>query len=52
MTLAEDEARARGATELGLNVFGHNPVAKHLYESMGYETTVTLMRRILRKEGA
>ncbi|MBW4030655.1 MAG: GNAT family N-acetyltransferase [Acidobacteria bacterium] len=51
MALAEDEARARGATELGLNVFGHNLIAKHLYESMGYETTATRMRRILKKEG-
>jgi ribosomal protein S18 acetylase RimI-like enzyme len=36
MLLAEDEARASGATELGLNVFGHNTVARHLYESLGY----------------
>jgi ribosomal protein S18 acetylase RimI-like enzyme len=36
MLLAEDEARAAGATELGLNVFGHNTVARRLYESLGY----------------
>src|SRR3974390_1898480 len=36
MALAEVEARSRGATELGLNVFGHNQVALRLYESMGY----------------
>ncbi len=47
MSLAEDEARAHGGTELGLNVFGHNPIAKKLYESMGYTTTATIMRRIL-----
>jgi GNAT superfamily N-acetyltransferase len=36
MELAEAEARLRGATELGLDVFGHNQVARQLYESMGY----------------
>ncbi len=51
MSLAEDEARVRGATELGLNVFGHNPIAMRLYESMGYTTTATIMRRILRSDG-
>jgi GNAT superfamily N-acetyltransferase len=30
MELAESEARSRGASELGLNVFGHNQVAPHL----------------------
>ena len=50
MSLAEDEARAHGGTELGLNVFGHNPIAMRLYESMGYTTTATIMRRILRSD--
>jgi ribosomal protein S18 acetylase RimI-like enzyme len=36
MLLAEDEARKHGATDLGLNVFGTNSVARHLYESLGY----------------
>lgn len=39
MELAEAEALSRGASELGLNVFGHNQVARHLYESMGYTAT-------------
>src|SRR5579862_8589130 len=38
MILAEEEARTHGAKELGLNVFGHNAVARRLYESMGYNT--------------
>jgi GNAT superfamily N-acetyltransferase len=47
MVLAEQAARAHGATELGLNVFGHNFVARRLYESMGYETTAVHMRKPL-----
>ena len=39
MELAEQEARRGGARLLGLNVFGHNTVARSLYESLGYETT-------------
>jgi len=37
MELAEREARRRGATQIGLNVFGHNHIARSLYESLGYE---------------
>ena len=47
MVLAEDAARAQGATELGLSVFGHNPIAHHLYESMGYMTKAVQMRKPL-----
>jgi ribosomal protein S18 acetylase RimI-like enzyme len=47
MALAEDAARAHGATELGLSVFGHNPVARRLYESMGYVTKTVQMRKSL-----
>jgi ribosomal protein S18 acetylase RimI-like enzyme len=46
MRLAEEEAMAHGATELGLNVFGPNAVARHLYVSMGYETTALQMRKV------
>lgn len=45
MRLAEEAAVAHGAAELGLNVFGPNAVARHLYESMGYETTALQMRK-------
>ena len=47
MELAESEARSRGASELGLNVFGHNQVARHLYESMGYTATPIRMKKNL-----
>ncbi len=47
MALAEVEARSRGATELGLNVFGHNQVARRLYESMGYTATAIRMKKNL-----
>jgi ribosomal protein S18 acetylase RimI-like enzyme len=47
MELAESEARSRGASELGLNVFGHNQVARHLYESMGYTATSIRMKKDL-----
>ena len=29
------EIREHGAAHLGLNVFGHNPTARSLYESLG-----------------
>jgi len=38
MEAAEVFVKARGATRLGLNVFGPNTVARHLYESMAYKT--------------
>jgi ribosomal protein S18 acetylase RimI-like enzyme len=47
MELAESEARSRGASELGLNVFGHNVVARHLYESMGFTATSISMKKDL-----
>jgi ribosomal protein S18 acetylase RimI-like enzyme len=47
MTLAEEESRTQGATALGLNVHGHNVVARNLYESMGYQTTALQMRKSL-----
>ena len=47
MELAESEARSRGASELGLNVFGHNQVARRLYESMGYIATSIRMKKDL-----
>jgi len=36
---AEVYARDQGATAIRLHVFGHNTVARSLYESLGYATT-------------
>lgn len=47
LALAEPEARALGATELGLNVFAVNTVARHLYETAGYEPIATQLRKRL-----
>jgi ribosomal protein S18 acetylase RimI-like enzyme len=47
MRLAEDEARARGMTSLGLNVHGQNTVARSLYESLGYEITALQMKKLV-----
>lgn len=47
MVLGEEYARARGAHTLGLSVFGFNPGARGLYESLGYETTSVKMRKRL-----
>lgn len=47
MLLAEEEARARGAEKLGLNVFGHNTVAQGLYTSLGYAVTAINMAKPL-----
>jgi ribosomal protein S18 acetylase RimI-like enzyme len=47
MRLAEEEARSRGMTSLGLNVHGQNTVARSLYESLGYETTALQMKKLV-----
>jgi GNAT superfamily N-acetyltransferase len=47
MELAEQDALAHGAAELGLNVFGTNTVARGLYESMGYRPTAITMAKPL-----
>ncbi|MFE4516264.1 GNAT family N-acetyltransferase [Kitasatospora sp. NPDC056783] len=47
MLLGEEYARGQGAQTLGLNVFGFNPGARGLYESLGYETTSVKMRKRL-----
>ncbi len=47
MVLAEEDARARSASELGLHVSGHNTVARRLYESRGFEPTeANLVKRL------
>ena len=40
---AEEFAKAHGATQLGLNVFGSNAVARHLYETSGFQVKNVLM---------
>jgi ribosomal protein S18 acetylase RimI-like enzyme len=47
MRLAEVEARQRGATQIGLNVFGHNTGARRLYRRLGYDETSIQMRKAL-----
>jgi ribosomal protein S18 acetylase RimI-like enzyme len=47
MVLAEDLARAAGAVQIGLNVFGHNSVARHLYASLGYAESAVQMHKVL-----
>jgi ribosomal protein S18 acetylase RimI-like enzyme len=44
---AEQHSAQHGATEIGLNVFGSNAVARSLYESSGYEITAINMRKRL-----
>jgi ribosomal protein S18 acetylase RimI-like enzyme len=47
MLLAETLARGEGARTIGLNVFGHNRVARSLYDSLGYEEAAVQMRKDL-----
>ena len=47
MLLAEELAKAHGATSIGLNVFGHNRVARNLYQSLGYAESSVQMRKTL-----
>ena len=36
MAMAEDCARQRGASEIGMTVLGDNVAARHLYDDLGY----------------
>jgi ribosomal protein S18 acetylase RimI-like enzyme len=47
LELAHDEAKALGATAMGLNVFGFNTGARELYDKLGYTVTSTQMKRSL-----
>jgi ribosomal protein S18 acetylase RimI-like enzyme len=47
MILAEDEARSRGMTSLGLNVHGQNMIARSLYDSLGYDVMALQMKKPL-----
>jgi mycothiol synthase len=48
----EREMRGRGVTRMGLNVFAHNPVARRLYDSLGYELTTRQMVKTLTPSAA
>mgnify|MGYP000872496672 CR=1 FL=1 len=45
MELIEAEAQKRGATRIGLHVFGFNSRAINLYSSLGFETTDLVMEK-------
>lgn len=47
MLAGEDYARARGAIAMRLHVFGSNTVARHLYETLGYDVTNVMMSKSL-----
>ena len=47
MQAAEAFVKEQGGAYLGLNVFGHNHVARSLYDSLGYQTMATTMRKEL-----
>jgi len=47
MLLAEELARANGASSIGLNVFARNEVARSLYISLDYHETSVQMRKAL-----
>lgn len=47
MILAEEEARKIRVQRIGLHVFGHNTVARKLYENLSYKTTNVVMEKDL-----
>jgi ribosomal protein S18 acetylase RimI-like enzyme len=47
MELAQADVKAKGFGTLGLHVFGHNKVARSLYESLGFVTTNVVMSKKL-----
>jgi ribosomal protein S18 acetylase RimI-like enzyme len=47
MEAAMQECRERGIATMGLNVFGHNDVARRLYDRLGFVVTSTSMKTTL-----
>ncbi|MEY9974224.1 ribosomal protein S18 acetylase RimI-like enzyme [Lysinibacillus sp. RC46] len=47
MKEAEIIAKELGMNKIGLNVFGHNKIARGLYEKMGYEITNITMAKMI-----
>lgn len=47
MLLLEAEVKKLGLRHIGLHVFGHNKVARSLYENLGYEITNLNMEKVL-----
>ena len=47
LLLLEAQLKAQGFKQIGLHVFGDNLVARHLYESLGYEPYSIQMRKKL-----
>jgi len=47
LELGHAAAKQRGATAIGLNVFGYNTGAQELYDSLGYRVTATQMKKQL-----
>ena len=47
MQACHELCRERGAGAVSLNVFGHNEVARRLYDSLGYQVTSTSMKLAL-----
>ncbi len=39
MELAQADVKTKGFDSLGLHVFGHNKIARELYDSLGFRTT-------------
>jgi len=50
MRAFEGEARMRGFTRAGLNVYGDNHIARRLYESLGYAETARQLHKDLSDE--
>ncbi len=48
MMLAETDVLAKGFDRLGLHVFGHNKVARRLYDSLGFEVSNQVMYKNLK----
>ncbi len=47
MELLESEVKKLGLTHIGLHVFGHNLVARNLYEKLGYEVTNLNLEKVI-----
>ncbi|MBI2521006.1 MAG: GNAT family N-acetyltransferase [Bdellovibrio sp.] len=47
MLMLEEEVKKHGLKHIGLHVFGHNKIARNLYQSLGYEITNLYLEKAL-----
>jgi ribosomal protein S18 acetylase RimI-like enzyme len=51
MQTLEEKVRELGLSTISLHVFGHNHIARAMYEKLGYVTTNVMMSKLVKPQG-